>query len=109
MEYIKKEDLIKHLKFIRNYLKGESMFEKYRIQIEENIEIYNENERLINLISKENCTSSHIPIDAFNLEVFAIKDCNIENSEIKQEAYIGYYLPNENFHFISVPFTETKK
>jgi hypothetical protein len=45
-----------------------------------------------------------IPSDAHSLEVFAIKDSQYVPSG--KEAYIGFKLPNGNFHFISVPFTD---
>lgn len=47
---------------------------------------------------------SPIPLDAHSLEVFAIKDS--QDSPSGKEAYIGFKLINDNFHFISVPFTE---
>jgi hypothetical protein len=43
-----------------------------------------------------------IPAEATNLEVFAMK--TDENGD--RFAYIGYKLPNGNFDFITVPFTE---
>lgn len=42
-----------------------------------------------------------IPPTAFGFDVFAIKD-----TENGKEAFIGYFLPNMNFHFVSVPYTE---
>jgi hypothetical protein len=48
-----------------------------------------------------------IPIDAYALEVFAIKDSN--DSPTGKEAYIGYKIENGNFNFISVPYTEPKE
>lgn len=42
-------------------------------------------------------TLNTIPHDAFNLECFAIKN---------GEAFIGYKLPNGNFHFVQIPYTE---
>lgn len=50
---------------------------------------------------------SVLPIDAYALEVFAIKDSN--DSPIGKEAYIGYKIENGNFHFINVPYTERTK
>ena len=43
-----------------------------------------------------------IPQDAFDLEVFSIKS----DEQGKKWAYIGYKIPNGNFHFLAVPFTE---
>lgn len=45
-----------------------------------------------------------IPIDAHSLEVFAIKDS--EESPTGKQAFIGFKLPNNDFHFIGVPYTE---
>ena len=45
-----------------------------------------------------------IPIDAHSFEVFAIKDS--EESPTGKQAFIGFKLPNNDFHFIGVPFTE---
>ena len=47
---------------------------------------------------------NEIPADAHSLEVFAIK--TDENG--KAWAYIGFKIPNGNFHFITVPYTEPK-
>lgn len=47
-----------------------------------------------------------IPLDAYSLEVFAIKDCT--DSPTGKQAFIGFKIPNGNFHFIGVPFTEPK-
>lgn len=44
-----------------------------------------------------------IPPDATNLEVFAIKDD--QDSSTGKSAYIGFKIPNGNFHFIKVPYT----
>lgn len=45
-----------------------------------------------------------IPLDAYDLEVFAIKDC--KESPTGKQAFIGFKIPNGNFHFIGVPYTE---
>lgn len=45
-----------------------------------------------------------IPIDAHSLEVFAIKNC--EESHTGKQAFIGFKLSNNDFHFIGVPYTE---
>lgn len=50
---------------------------------------------------------SILPIDAYALEVFAIKDSN--DSPTGKEAYIGYKIENGNFNYISVPYTEPKE
>ena len=47
-----------------------------------------------------------IPTDAHSLEVFAIKD-NVD-SPTGKEAFIGFKLNNDNFHFVGVPFTDSK-
>lgn len=44
-----------------------------------------------------------IPSDAYNLEVFAIKD--MPEGAPGKHAFIGFKLPNGNFHFTSVPYT----
>lgn len=44
---------------------------------------------------------NEIPSNAYNLEVFAIKKSETEGVT----AYIGFKIPNGNFHFIHVPFT----
>lgn len=46
-----------------------------------------------------------IPKNATNVEVFAIKP----DEDGKLFAYIGYKMPNGNFHFTIVPFTEPIK
>jgi hypothetical protein len=42
-----------------------------------------------------------IPLESYRHDVFAIKD-----GKYGKEAFIGYFLPNGNFHFVSVPYTE---
>jgi hypothetical protein len=48
-----------------------------------------------------------IPIDAHSFEVFAIKDC--DESQTGKQAFIGFKISNGDFHFIGVPYTETKQ
>lgn len=48
-----------------------------------------------------------VPQGASSFEVFAIK--NNESSPTGKEAFIGFKIPNGNFHFIGVPFTEPRK
>ncbi len=45
---------------------------------------------------------NEIPADAFNLEVFAIKKSEVDGLQ----AYIGFKIPNGNFHYVQVPYTE---
>ena len=47
---------------------------------------------------------SKIPNDAYDLEVFAIKDS--EDSPTGKQAFIGFKINNGNFNFISVPYSE---
>ena len=63
----------------------------------------------INLLNSYNTAVKkglHLPMDAQNIEVFAIKDS--EDSPTGKQAFIGFKLSNGNFHYISVPFTEPK-
>jgi hypothetical protein len=48
--------------------------------------------------------NKYIPNDAHSLEVFAIKHC--EDSHTGKQAFIGFKLDNNDFHFIGVPYTE---
>ena len=48
--------------------------------------------------------NKYIPNDAHSFEVFAIKDC--EDSHTGKQAFIGFKLDNNDFHFIGVPYTE---
>lgn len=48
-----------------------------------------------------------IPSDAHSFEVFAIKDC--DESPTGKQAFIGFKINNGDFHFIGVPYTETKQ
>jgi hypothetical protein len=48
-----------------------------------------------------------IPSDAHSFEVFAIKDC--DESTTGKQAFIGFKISNGDFHFIGVPYTETKQ
>lgn len=45
-----------------------------------------------------------IPSDAHSFEVFAIKDS--KDSPTGKQAFIGFKLNNDNFDFITVPYTE---
>jgi len=51
--------------------------------------------------------NQYIPNDAHSFEVFAIKDS--KDSPTGKQAYIGFKLDNENFHFIGVTYTEPIK
>lgn len=46
-----------------------------------------------------------VPLDAYDIEVFAIKP----DEQGNLFAYIGYKISNGDFHFNVVPFTEPKK
>lgn len=46
---------------------------------------------------------STIPADAHSLEVFHL--AYDEDNPAKRRAYIGYKIPNGNFHFTNVPYT----
>ena len=46
------------------------------------------------------------PEGAHSFEVFSIQDSN--DSPTGKEAFIGYKIPNGNFHFEQVPYTEPK-
>lgn len=43
----------------------------------------------------------NIPVGAFNLHVFAVKETSYKTG--KYEAYVGYYMPNGDFHFLTIP------
>jgi hypothetical protein len=45
-----------------------------------------------------------IPNNAHSLEVFSIKDSKY--SPTGKQAFIGFKIPNGNFHFVGVPYTE---
>ena len=47
-----------------------------------------------------------IPADATNLEVFHVRSC--VDSPSGYEAYIGFKLPNGDFHTIGVPYNGPK-
>ncbi len=66
-------------------------------------------EMVKNFIQKryESTDSLLIPADAHSFEVFAIKDST--DSPTGKQAFIGFKLKNNNFHFIGVPFTEKEE
>lgn len=47
--------------------------------------------------------NKYIPNNSHSVEVFSIKDS--EDSPSGKQAFIGYKLENDNFHFIGVPYT----
>ena len=57
-------------------------------------------------VVRESKTERVFPSDAHSFEVFAIKDS--EESPTGKQAFIGYKLANNDFHFVGVPFTEPK-
>ena len=60
----------------------------------------------INVIRISKKENKLIPNDANSFEVFSIKDS--DESPTGKQAFIGYKIKNGNFHFIGVPFTDTK-
>ena len=51
-------------------------------------------------------TNITIPSDAHSFEVFAIKDS--KDSPTGKQAFIGFKLANNDFHYIQVPYTVDK-
>jgi len=52
----------------------------------------------------EQISNQHIPNDAHSFEVFSIKEC--KDSPTGKQAFVGFKLDNNDFHFIGVPYTE---
>jgi hypothetical protein len=80
--------------FLEEFGKGKSFVD--RLDVQDLVDLLTEYANKID--------NKYIPNDAHSLEVFAIKDC--EDSHTGKQAFIGFKLDNNDFHFIGVPYTE---